>query len=57
MEMSGQLRASAASPSEKASHVTIAGSASPESMWTLWRREETLATTGNRTPIPRLSSP
>jgi len=55
---SGQLHATAALPLER----EHAGSTEQESgwasnpVWTIWRRENPLALTGNRTTVPRLSS-
>jgi hypothetical protein len=29
----------------------------PDPVWTIWRRQKTLAPAGNQTKVPRLSSP
>jgi hypothetical protein len=47
MDVNDQLHASAALPPGPI--VQEAGWA-PEQVWTLWRREESLAASGNRTP-------
>jgi hypothetical protein len=59
VEASGQLHALAALPPVKDRPVPTGQEAgwAPNPVWSLWRREQTLAPTVNRTPVYRLSSP
>jgi hypothetical protein len=54
MEVSGQLHAPVALPPVP---IVQEAELAAEPVWTLWRREEPLASTANRTPITRSSSP
>jgi hypothetical protein len=57
MELTGQLPARTALPPENESGTHwIGGWVGPGAVWTLWRKENSLALTGNRTPILRPSS-